>query len=272
MVSPTPAPAPAGRRPLARPRRAPCARLSGLALALVLPAAPAWANDLTAAQAAEAIRRYVCFARVWSGDPYARLGHTVTVDLRIQGRTGYAWSEDMRAVPRTPRWADSYVIVARSAGPVVTGRSGYNVDLLRGEPAYERERRRIYGAASQRLRIDLPAVCEPRFDPETPLKAEMRAVVISSLTNAVRTWGRRPARGQVKVTLADFNTDWPEAFALRQDTGEVLRVGLLSPDPLSYTGGPARQYVVAPVPRGPVAISLRRLILRHGQTQVLSIR
>ena len=243
-----------------------------LTVALLAWAPAAHAADLTAPQVTEAIKRYVCVSRVWSGDPYARLGQTVTVDLRIDGRTAYAWSEDMRAVPRTPRWADSYVIVARSGGPVVTGRSGYNVDLLRGEPAYERERRRVYGGPSQRLKIELPQVCEPRFDPETPLKAEMRAVLTASLTNAVRTWGRRPARGQVRMTVANFNTDWPEAYALRQDTGEVLRIGLSSPDPMSYTGGPYRQYVVAPVPRGPVAINLRRLILRHGQTQVISVR
>ncbi|MBL8773063.1 MAG: hypothetical protein JNK30_16900 [Phenylobacterium sp.] len=238
----------------------------------VVGGAPAVAADLTTGQVAEALRRHVCFSRVWWGDPYARLGQTVTVDVRLAGAMAYAWSEDMRAVPRTPKWADSYVLVGRSAGPVVTQRSGYNIDLLRGEPAYERDRRRVYGGRTERLRLELPAACGPRFDPETPLKAEMRAMIVASLTNAVKTWGRRPAGGQVRVTVADFNVDYPEAFALRQDTGEVLRLTLMSNDPFSYLGGAGRQYLVTPAPRGPVAIQLRRLILKHGRTQTIRIR
>lgn len=245
-----------------------------IALGLAALAGPAMAapGDITGAQVTEALRRHVCFSRVWWGDPYARLGQEVTIDLRLDGRTAYVWSEDMRAIPKVRRWADSYVVVARSAGPVVTQRSGYNVDLLRGEPAYERERRRIYGGPSQRLKLDLPVACDPKFDPDTPLKTDMKAVLASSLTNALRTWGRRPARGGVRVTVANFNTDWPEAFAMRQDTREVLRIGLQAGDPLSYTGGSGRQYVVVPVAPGPVSAQLRRLITRYGETRVLAIR
>jgi hypothetical protein len=76
----------------------------------------------------------------------------------------------------------------------------------------------------------------------------------------------------VRITLADFNIDYPETFALRQDTGEVLRIGLMSGDRSSYTGGAARQYVVAPVPRGPAAVLLRRLIVRYGKTEIVSVR
>jgi hypothetical protein len=230
------------------------------------------AADLTPAQAAEAVKRHVCFSTVWWGDPYARLGQTATVDVKTDGRIAYLWSEDMRAAPRVKRWADSYVVVARSGPPVVTQRSGYNVDLLRGEAAFERERRRVYSPGGQRLTVTLPMNCEPRFEPETPLKAEMRAALLSSLSTAVRTWGRRPAGGQVRMTLANFDTDYPEAFALRQDTGEVLRISLLSGDPASYTGGKARQYAVTPAMKGPVAAKLRRLILKHGQTQTISVR
>jgi hypothetical protein len=241
-------------------------------LAALLAVGPAATADLTPAQAADAVKRHVCFSTTWWGDPYVRLGQAVTVDVRVDGHAAYLWSEDMRAVPRVKRWADSYVVVQRQGGPVVTQRSGYNVDLLRGEPAYERERRRVYAPGGQRLAVTLPTTCEPRFQPDSPLKAEMRAVLIASLTNAVRTWGRRPAGGQVRMTIADFDIDYPEAFALRQDTGEVLRIALLSADPMSYTGGRARQYVVTPAAKGPVAAKLRRLILRHGQTRVISVR
>lgn len=234
--------------------------------------APARANDLTPAQAAEAVKRHVCFSTVWWSDPYVRLGQTATVDVRVEGPTAFLWSEDMRAVPRVKRWADSYVVVARQGGAVVTQRSGFNVDLLRGEPGYERERRRVYAPGEQRLTVALPASCEPRFQPDGPLKAEMRAVILSSLTNAVRTWGRRPAGGQVRMIIANFDVDYPEAFALRQDTGEVLRIALLSADPTSYTGGKARQYVVTPAAKGPVAAKLRRHILRHGVSRTISLR
>lgn len=245
--------------------------LIGAALALIA-STPSAAADLTAAQVADALTRHVCFSRVWWGDPYTRLGQIVHIDVRVDGRTAYAWSEDLRAVPRTPKWADSYVVVARSAGPVVTQRSGYNIDLLRGEPAYERDRRRVYGGKSERVRLELPTACDPKFDPETPLKADMRQVLMGSLTNAVRTWGRRPAGGVVRMTVANFNVDYPEAFALRQDTGEVLRIALLSSDPTSYTGGAGRQYVVTPAPRGPAALQLRRLILKYGRTEVIRVR
>lgn len=210
----------------------------------------------------EALRRHVCFSRVWWADPYARLGQTVTVDLRIDGRTAYLWSEDMRAVPRVRRWADSYVVVARPAGPAVTQRSGYNIELLRGEPAYERERRRVYGGQAQRLRVDLPAACDPKFDPDTPAKLEMKAAVLNSLSNAIATWGRRPARGGVRMIIANFNTDYPETFAYRQDTGEVLRIGLAAGD---------GRYAVAPVPPGIVAAQLRRLIQRYGETRLVTV-
>ncbi|WP_296450695.1 hypothetical protein [Phenylobacterium sp.] len=246
-------------------------RLVGAALALIA-TGPAAAADLTNRDVAEALKRHVCFSRVWWGDPYARLGQTVHLDVRMDGRTAYAWSEDMRAVPRTPKWADSYVVVARAAGPVVTQRSGYNIDLLRGEPAFERDRRRVYGGRSERVRLELPTACEPRFDPDTPQKAEMRQTLMGSLTNAVRTWGRRPAGGLVRMTVANFNIDYPEAFALRQDTGEVLRVSLLSNDPASYAGGAGRQYAVTPAPRGPTALQLRRLILKYGRTEVIRVR
>lgn len=238
----------------------------------LLTAAPAAAADLTAVQAVEALVRHVCFSRMWWGDPYVRLGQTVTVDLRIDGRTAYLWSEDMRAVPRVRRWADGYVVVNRLAGPVVVQRSGYNIELLRGEPAYERERRRVYAAETQRIGVDLPATCEPKFDPDTPLKAEMKALVASSLSTALATWGRRAPRGGVRMIIADFNTDYPETFAWRQDTGEVLRIGLISNDPMSYTGGAYKRYVVTPVARGPVAIQLRRLIQRYGEARVLMAR
>jgi hypothetical protein len=237
-----------------------------------LTAGAAAAADLTASQVAEALRRHVCFSRVWWADPYARLGQTATVDLRIEGRTAYLWSEDLRAVPRVRRWADSYVVVGRAAGAVVTQRSGYNVDLLRGEAAFERERRRVYATQTQRVQVDLPSSCEPRFDPDTPLKAEMKAVLASSLATALATWGRRPARGGVRITVANFNVDYPETFAVRQDTGEVLRIGFLSGDPASYTAGAYRRYAVAPVPRGPLAIQLRRLIQRHGETRTVTVR
>lgn len=244
----------------------------GAAIALLV-VGPAAAADLTSAQVVEALKRHVCFSRVWWGDPYARLGQTVTLDVRLAGAAAYAWSEDMRAVPRTPKWTDSYVVVGRAAGPMVTQRSGYNGDLLRGEPAYERDRRRVYGGQTQRLKVELPTACEPpRFDPETPLKAEMRAMVVGSLTNAVRTWGRRPAGGLVRMTIANFNVDYPEAFALRQDTGEVLRISLLSADPMSYLGGTGRQYAVTPAPRGPTALQLRRLIQKYGRTETIKIR
>lgn len=247
-------------------------RLGAGLLLLVLTAGSAQANEVTAAQAAEAVKRHVCFSAVWWGDPYVRLGQTATLDVRVDGRSAYVWSEDMRAVPRLKRWADSYAVVARQGGAMVVQRSGYNVDLLRGEAAYERERRRVYAPGGQRLTVALPANCDPRFQPDNPLKTEMRAVLVASLTNAVRTWGRRPAGGQVRMTIANFDVDYPEAFALRQDTGEVLRIALLSADPMSFTGGRARQYVVTPAARGPVAAKLRRLILRHGQTQVISVR
>ena len=104
-----------------------------LASILALGAGQAAAADLTATQAVDALRRHVCFSRIWWGDPYARLGQTATVDLRLDGRSAYLWSEDLRAVPRVRRWADSYVVVGRPTGPVVTQRSGYNIELLRGE-------------------------------------------------------------------------------------------------------------------------------------------
>jgi hypothetical protein len=230
------------------------------------------AADITTAQAVEAVRRHVCFSKVWWGDPYVRLGQGAHLDVRRDGHTAYLWSEDMRAVPRVRRWADAYVVVLRSAGPVVTQRSGYNVDLLRGEAGFERERRRVYAAATQRIQVDLPATCDPKFDADGPLKAEMRAVLASSLTNAVRTWGRRPAGGRVRMTVANFNVDYPETFAVRQDTGEVLRIGLMTGDRTSYTGGAQKQYVVAPVPRGPAAILLRRLVTRFGRTETISVR
>ncbi|TAJ69082.1 MAG: hypothetical protein EPO51_23885 [Phenylobacterium sp.] len=238
------------------------------AILVILAAGPVAAADLTAAQAVEALRRHVCFSRTWWADPYARLGQTVTVDLRIDGRTAYLWSEDMRAVPRVRRWADSYVVVARPAGPVVTQRSGYNIELLRGEPAYERERRRVYAGQAQRVRVDLPATCEPKFDPDTPAKAEMRAAVLNSLSTALATWGRRPARGGVRMTVANFNTDYPETFAYRQDTGEVLRIGLVAGGAAGHTG----RYAVAPVPPGIVAAQLRRLIQKHGETRLVTVR
>jgi hypothetical protein len=246
--------------------------LATLGIWIAAACGPAAAADITAAQAVEALRHHVCFSRVWWGDPYARLGQTVTVDLRLDGRMAYLWSEDMRAVPRVRRWADSYVVAGRSGGPVVTQRSGYNIELLRGEPAYERERRRVYDGQTQRMRVELPTTCEPKFDPEGPVKAEMKAVLASSLSTALATWGPRPARTGVRMTVANFNTDYPEAFAVRQDTGEVLRIGLLSGDPMSYIGGAYKRYVVVPVGRGPAAAQLRRLVQRHGQTQVIVVR
>lgn len=245
----------------------------GLGIAVwALTAAAASAADLTAAQAVDAMRRHVCFSKVWWGDPYVRLGQTAHVDVRIDGRTAYLWSEDMRAVPRVRRWADAYVVVLRSAGPVVTQRSGYNVELLRGEAAMEGDRRRVYAGQSQRIQVELPLSCDPRFDPDGPVKAEMRAVLAGTLTNAVRTWGRRPIGGRVRMTVANFNVDYPETFAVREDTGEVLRIGLMPGDRTSYTGGAARQYVVAPVPRGPTAILLKRLVARYGKTETIPVR
>lgn len=226
----------------------------------VLAAAPALAADLTPAHAIDALKRHVCFSRTWWGDPYVRLGQTVTVDLRIDGRTAYLWSEDMRAVPRVRRWADSYVVVARSAGPVVTQRSGYNIELLRGEPGYERERRRVYAGQTQRVSVDLPATCDPKFEPDTPAKIEMKAAVAASLSSAIATWGRRPARGGVRMTIANFNPDYPETFAYRQDTGQVLRIALQS------------GYTVTPVAPGPAAIQLRRLVQRYGETRLVTVR
>jgi hypothetical protein len=247
-------------------------RLFALAAAVVtLASGDSALAEPTDLQIAEALRRHVCFSRIWWGDPYARLGQTVTFDLRTEGRTTYAWSEDLRAIPRVRRWADSYAIVARGAGPVVVQRSGYNAELLRGDPAFERERRRVYGGASRRLRVALPADCTPRFDAETPLKAEMRQIATSSLTNALRTWGRRPAGGRLRLTLADFNVDSPETFAVREDTGEVLRIGLIGADRSSYSGGAGRQYVVSPVPAGPAAILLRRLVRRHGAPLTITL-
>lgn len=248
--------------------------LRALWAAVLLPAlvwcAPAAASDITPARAMEALKRHVCFSRVWWADPYARLGQTATVDVRTDGRTAWLWSEDMRAVPRVRRWADSYTVVARAGGPVVTQRSGFNVELLRGEPAFERERRRVYGGEIQRLQVELPASCEARFDPETRLKSEMRQAVVRSLSTAVAIWGRRPPRGGVRMTVADFNVDYPETFALRHDTGEILRVGLLSGGPGSEAAG--RQYAVTPIPRGVVAAQLRRLILKHGRVEVIAAR
>lgn len=229
------------------------------------------AADLTASQAVEAMKRHVCFSKVWWGDPYVRLGQVAHVDVRVDGRTAYIWSEDMRAVPRTRRWADSYVVVMRSAGPVVVERSGYNIERLRGEAAFERDRKRAYAGQTQRIEVDLPQTCDPRFDADGPVKGEMRAVLAASLTNAVRTWGRRPVGGRVRMIVANFNVDYPEAFAVREDTGEVLRVGLMNGDRMSYTGGAARQYVVAPVPRGATAVLLRRLVMRYGQLQTITL-
>jgi hypothetical protein len=240
--------------------------------AWALAAGAASAADITAAQAVDAMRRHICFSKVWWADPYVRLGQNAHVDVRTEGRVAYLWSEDMRAVPRVRRWADAYVVVLRSGGPVVTQRSGYNVELLRGEPAFERERRRVYAAATHRIEVELPPTCEPKFDAEGPVKTEMRAVLNATLTNAVRTWGRRPAGGRVRITVANFNTDYPETFALRQDTGEVWRIGLMAGDRMSYTGGAQKQYVVVPVARGPVASVLKRLIIRYGQTQVIAVR
>lgn len=242
--------------------RAGARRAAAAALLACLWSSSAWGAEITAAQAVEALKRHVCFSRTWWGDPYARLGQTATVDIRIDGRNAFVWSEDMRAVPRVRRWADSYAVAARAGGAVVTERSGYNIELLRGEPGFERERRRVYGGPTQRVRIELPSSCEPRFDPDTPLKVEMREAVTRSLSAAVSTWGQRPPRSGLRVTIADFNVDYPETFALRHDTGEILRIGLQS-------GVGGRPFVVTPVPRGLVAAQLRRLILRHGREQAL---
>jgi hypothetical protein len=189
----------------------------------------------------------------------------VTFDRRIAGRIADLRSHDLRSVHRARRWADSYMVGIRSVGPVVTQRSGYNIELLRGEPAYERERRRVYAAQTQRVRVELPATCEPRFEPDTPAKAEMKAAVTSSLSTAIATWGRRPARGGARMTIADFNPDYPETFAYRQDTGEVLRIRLPA-------GDPSGRYVVAPVPPGIAAAQLRRLIQKYGETRLVTVR
>lgn len=239
---------------------------------LFLTAGRADAADLTAADAVDALIRHVCFSRVWWGDPYVRLGQTVTVDLRVDGGKAYLWSEDMRVVPRVRRWADSYVVVDRSTGAAVTQRSGYNIELLRGEPAYERERRRVYAGETQRMQVNLPATCEPKFDADTPAKAEMKALVANSLSTALATWGRRAPRGGVRMTIANFNTDYPETFAYRQDTGEVLRIGLIPGDPMSDTGSADKRYAVTPVARGPVAIQLRRLIQQYGESRMVTVR
>lgn len=185
-----------------------------------------------------AIEQRICFEDFWWNRDSFRLGKTVPLTLRTDGDKTYVWSEALSVVPGAPRWANYFSVFTKDDRTVVGSSYGYNLDSVRGTADFEKKRAQVFGGGKiEKIELRVPADCTPHFTQETPLKVQMLKVVETTMAKELtllnKNGGAHYPR-QIRIVIANFNTDYPETQVFIPSMEQVFHVALQdAADPLS---------------------------------------
>ena len=186
------------------------------------------AAEIPIAAVTRAIQRYVCFQAFWNARDQYRLGHSVTVTLHYEPDKVYAWSESLSTVQHVKAWADFFVVVGRGDQVLVSDLTGFNVDNMREEPNFKRDKSLVFTDPSRETSILLPANCTPHLLPTEPLKTRMLDVVEKTIANQLLSVDNDKVKpgSNVKIIIAEFDTDYPWTYVFVPETNEMWIVSL----------------------------------------------
>lgn len=244
-------------------------RVSAIVLALpvlLIPLRTA-AAGLSTDSAVKALKRRICFEAFWWGIREYRLGRTASITVRPSDGVGYIWSTELSEVPGVSRWADFFTVFSDGSATVIGSSYGYNIEIMQGNPEFERHKAKALGNGGETVRIRLPADCTPRFARDTPLKQRIlhatEASMVQTLTQFNALGVRYPRH--LRIVIANFDTDYREAEVFIPLTGEVFHVALMDPeDPLSRTYMEQGGFPVRPEYQPEAARILRGKIVKYG--------
>ncbi len=188
------------------------------------------AAEIPITEVTRAIQRYVCFQVFWNAWDQYRLGHSVTITLHHEPDAVYAWSESLSTVQHVKEWADFFVVVGRGDQVLVSDFTGFNVDIMSGEPNFRRDQSLAFKAPSREISILLPANCTPHPLPTEPLKTLMLSVVEKTIANQILSVESDKVKpgSNVRIVIADFDPDYPWTYVFVPETGEMWIVSLRS--------------------------------------------
>jgi hypothetical protein len=166
-----------------------------------------------------AVTRSLCYDVYWGGGRFYRKGVPLPLKIKIEGTKFYAQLQDVGDLGK------------RSV-------SLYQIGLVRAESAvvthnFERglEKRFLDTPVISDV-LTIPTDCTPRYDPPAPQKERMLQTVVSTLKKQLSSFVRAGVwkyPSGVRLTIADFNVDYPSTYILVEPPGHLYSVTLHNP-------------------------------------------
>jgi hypothetical protein len=201
-------------------------------------AAPA-AAEITTIQAIDAIQRYACFDNYW-GDGAVLGGRTLSMSIRKDGDRAFAWIEDFERSPNGPRTASFLEVFTYDGRTTIALHLQYHLGFA---PADDElfDRSRVFRNGVEVVTLTAPSDCTPRFDPDTPLKERMLDSIRTAVAERLSDFNKNGISNysmRLGILMGNFNADYPRAFVLVAETGEIFGINFGS-----YYPQPGEVYV-----------------------------
>ncbi len=206
----------------------------------------------------DALTRSLCFQKYWLGWGWED-GATVPLAIKFEGKKFYVWANDLPSVGEDDYLVNVFIngmmfsvdpadrpqkekrvhFAAFFEGRIKDGKGviakyeGFNLAAGRPFPQIREFKERFVSGYIMKDMLTIPSDCTPRYDPPTPQKELMVKTVVSTmkmLLNGYSRDGISKYPPEVKIVIADFNTDYPYTYVLVEPAKELYTVVFHDPE------------------------------------------
>ncbi len=180
------------------------------------------------------------------------------LEIKFEGKKFYVWAKDLPSVGEDDYLVNGFIVrmkfsvspekrpqkkkevhfAAFFEGRIKDGKGaiakyeGYNT-IAGPFPEFRKFKKRFTSGSVMKDTLTIPADCAPRYDPPTPQKEQMVKTVVSTmkmLLNGYSRDGISKYPPEVKIVIADFNTDYPYTYVLVEPAKELYTVVFHDPE------------------------------------------
>lgn len=178
----------------------------------------------------DAMTRFICYQKFWMGNDYVE-GASIAMEIKFEGKKFYVWTSDepARSFGRLLHFSSFYSGRIKDGKGAIIFTDGYNNELPGLPPQLQEFKNRFKSGTIFKDTLRVPSDCTPRYDPPTLKKELMVKTVVSTmkmLLNHYASKGIAKYPPEVKIIIADFNTDYPFTYVLVEPVKEVYRITL----------------------------------------------
>ncbi len=195
------------------------------------------------------------------------------ISVRIVGDTGFVWGSNLVPLPHVKEMVSFFQIEPRNGIPMVISAYGYNADAMRGSPSFDEARKQVFANGKIETPFAVPTSCPQIYLKGTPLKTEMVRAIENSIATNKAVFPLAEKMKRVKIVIADFDPDFPEALVYLPGSNEVLHVALHDTNPSRDQAAMLNGLYPILIETDPSnAVSLRRKILATGSVRYIDVR